>query len=215
MDLKESQLFNEIYQKLADKTFGEMDIYSFYILSREYAKDESWLYELGNFIAHRKRDRGRIFKKFDTLHKYHSGKYCKESYLKHMDGIPAFNLDGFRSEIHTFLEQFDKPKLDDNIVKEIMLYTFSLMQFSSYEKGDVKGKIFTFFTHDYVALITNLTDDSPYYCFAKLDICLSNKKIEWWKDNWFIVFNELRKTPFSIKRDSKNNSLIYLGNDVL
>lgn len=215
MDLKESQLFNEIYQKLADKTFSEMDIYSFYILSREYVKRNGWLRELGDSIAHRTRIKGRIFNKFDTLHRYISGEYSKGNYLNIMDAIPAFNLDGFRSEINTFLEQCGKPKLDESIVKEIMIYTFSLMQFSTYKNGDVKGNIFTFFTHNYVALMAYLTDDSPYYCFAKLDICISTKDIEWWNKNWFRIFRALSKAPFSIKRDSNNTSLLYIGKDVL
>lgn len=221
MDLKETQLFNEVYLKLAGKTFSEIDIYSLYILLRDRLKCEQsnsskWLIELGDLVAHRKRDRGILFNKFNTVHNYLCSKeYDKESYIKSMGEIPSFNLDGFKSEINAFLEQYGKPTLDDSIIREIMLYTFSLMQSSTYKKGGVNGHLFTFFTHDYVALMADLGDNSPFYCFAKLDICLSTRDIEWWKNNWFNVFDILRKNPFYIKRDSCNKLLIYLNDNVL
>jgi hypothetical protein len=220
MDLKETQLFNEVYLKLAGKTFSEIDIYSLYILLRDRLKSEQMpfkrLIELGDLVAHRKRDQGILLKKFSTVHKYlYSNEYDKESYIKSMEEMPAFNLDGFKSEINTLLEQYEKPTLDDSIIMEIMLYSFSLMQSSTYKKGSVNGHLFTFFTHDYVALMADLGDNSPFYCFAKLDICISTRDVEWWKNNWFSVFNILRKNPFLIKRDRFNKPLIYLNDNVL
>jgi hypothetical protein len=56
MDLKQTQLFNQIYLKLAGKTFSEIDIYSFYILLRYRLKSEQpnsskLLIELGDLVA--------------------------------------------------------------------------------------------------------------------------------------------------------------------
>lgn len=217
MDAKESQLFDNLYWRLSEKTFNEIDVYCFFILLRAYAKPNGWLQELGHSVAHRRRNRGILFDKFETLHKYiFTQEHNKESYLSVMEGIPALNLSRLKFEINTILEGFDKPIFDDSIIEQIMLYTLSLMQTSLYEKDDVRGRLFTFFTDEYAALMANLDNDSsPFYCFAKLDIHISTKDTTWWKDNWFSMFDMLRKTPFSIRRDNKKNPQIYLEGNVL
>jgi len=217
VDAKESILFDNLYLRISEKTFSEIDIYCFYILLREYAKPNGWLQELGHSVAHRKRNRGILFNKFDTLNKYlFTEEYNKESYLRIMEDIPALNLSGLKSEINAILGQFGKSIFDDSIIEQIMLYTLSLMQTSVYEKDEVRGRLFTFFTDEYIVLMANLDNsNSPFYCFAKLDIHISTKGSAWWKDNWFSMFNVLRRTPFSISRDSENNPLIYLEGNVL
>ena len=185
-------------------------------LKSEQPNSYKWLIELGDFVAHRNRYKGILFDKFNTVHSYLFNKEIdKESYIKSMGEIASFKLDRFRLEINTFLKQNGKQILDESIIKKIMLYTFSLMQSSTYKKGGVNGHLFTMFTHEYVALMADLGDNSPFYCFAKLDICLSTLDIEWWKNNWFCVFNTLRKNSLYIKRDSCNKPLIYLNGNVL
>ena len=219
MDNKELQLFDEIYYKLIERTFDEIDIYSFYILIRDYVKHKyppGLLLDLGNFIAHRKRNQGLIFKKFIKLHKYLFGEdENKENALICMKDIPVFPINEFESELNEVLINLGKTSLNNDVINEILIYTFSLLQFSKYEKGDMKGYIFTFISHDCIALIANLSEDTPYYCFAKLDICLSINNEFWWKENWLRVFDTSRKTPYVIRRDSENKSAVYLNGKIL
>jgi len=219
MDSKELQLLDELYNKLLTRTFSEIDIYSFYILIRDYVKcnyPPGILLDLGDFIAHRKRNQGILFKKFIQLHKYMFGDYeKKDEALRCMKDIPVFPIIEFKSELNDLLERLGKVSLDDDIIKEILLFTYSLLQSSIYEKGDMKGYIFTFLTHDNIALVANLSKDTPYYFFAKLEIYLSVNDEDWWKENWHSIFNTLRKTPFTIKRDSKNEPVVYLNGYIL
>jgi hypothetical protein len=58
LDRKEVALLAELRRRIAIGTFDELDVHSLLALLREYTNKKDPLHELGDFVAHRERDRG-------------------------------------------------------------------------------------------------------------------------------------------------------------
>lgn len=60
MDAKEERLIVEVHRRIKDCSFHERDILALLILLRPYAEIGSPVRELGDFVAHREKDRGAL-----------------------------------------------------------------------------------------------------------------------------------------------------------
>jgi hypothetical protein len=60
MDAKQRQLLGSVHERIVAGDFGELDILALLILLREDAPDPGPVRELADFVAHRKRNRGRV-----------------------------------------------------------------------------------------------------------------------------------------------------------
>jgi hypothetical protein len=62
IDKKEQFLISTYHERLIQKQFDELDVFSLLILLRRHCDKHSPIFEIANFIAHRERDRGDIWK---------------------------------------------------------------------------------------------------------------------------------------------------------
>lgn len=60
MDVKERWLLTGLSEQIGGGTFDERDVLAFLILLRRHTPNDHLVRELGDFVAHRERDRGML-----------------------------------------------------------------------------------------------------------------------------------------------------------
>lgn len=60
MDAKERHIVSELHQRIQERTFHELDVFALLIVLRAHTEAKSPMRELGDFIAHREKDRGLL-----------------------------------------------------------------------------------------------------------------------------------------------------------
>lgn len=125
MDNKESVLIDRCLTSFYQNTFVEMDVYLLLILLRQHSKNNSIVFELANFVAHRERDRGDIHK------------YILETKLKaekigtenvRIKIAPIFDERKLLEDINSILSGLKKETLSVEISGDLMLCVISLLQ---------------------------------------------------------------------------------------
>ena len=129
MDAKEASLAKYYCEKLASLSFDEKDIYALMILIREASRDhEPVLWELGNFVAHRERDRGEFW-----------GVVSKTKAFFNADGIklgdifevkPVFNDQEIKDAFNSLLGRLGFAPLSNESADGIVLCIISLLHAS-------------------------------------------------------------------------------------
>lgn len=93
MDAKEKALVTRLRDRIAAREFGEADVLSLLIMLRQYASAGSSVRELGDFVAHRERDRGLL-----------------QRYIQHVCDFRDAYLAGKAATLHSAVI-FDVPSL--------------------------------------------------------------------------------------------------------
>lgn len=125
MDAKESQLLDFYHSRIVKNLFDEKDVYMFLILLRDHAGKKSPVYEFGNFVAHREKDRGYIHEYVrDKKHIFDRfGKIDASIVIK-----PVFSHDEIRKSFNDILKSLGKQELSNEIIKDITLCIIILLQ---------------------------------------------------------------------------------------
>lgn len=125
MDQKEKQLVTDYHQKFIERSFDERDVYSFLILVREKVRNNEFIREMGDFIAHREKSRGYI-KDYIEKNEYillNLGKV--NSVLKIED---VFSFKEIRNGFNNFFLNNGFTKLSNDIINDLILCIISILQ---------------------------------------------------------------------------------------
>ncbi|SHI09584.1 hypothetical protein SAMN02745196_02806 [Clostridium collagenovorans DSM 3089] len=125
MDDKEKQIIKDLCKKFIDRNYSESDVVSFLIMLRRHAKGIRSITELGDFIAHRDKEKGGVkdyLEKtknvLDNLGQINTTLVIKE----------VFTFKEFRNGINRILQNNSISKLDDTIINDLMLFSMSIIQ---------------------------------------------------------------------------------------
>lgn len=151
MDRKAKQLLNYYNQRLIQNNFDEKDIYGLLILIRGLSKSNSPVRELGDFIAHREKDRGYIKKylletknKLDNLGKKNTTIVIKT----------VFTAKEILNDLNNIFTLQKLTEINDKVANEIMLCIISLLQDVQIFNGkDVLGKLVIAMKYDVITLL--------------------------------------------------------------
>lgn len=152
-DKKEYQMINYYCARVANRQFDERDIYSFLILIRDHfdsnekynkgtptdSRKYKWLSEFGDLIAHRGRNDGVISNSIAATSASNYTTEAATSKLKKYDGIEPGILE---KEIYDLFCEL-KFNVTNQIVAEIILCVFSILNFSRYthRRANINGEI--------------------------------------------------------------------------
>lgn len=182
-DIKEKQLLDFYCDKIKQRIFDEHDIYVFYILIRGHLENSEkydlkntsnfrkykWISELGDLIAHRKRNSGvvlqNIVKALQNGYQTITGSKQLIDYKGISDGELQNEFSSLFSELNI--------QVTPQILDEIVLCTFSILQNSRYidTKTKITGEVKLIQYKDGLGLITvgnPQNGNQPWICLAKL-----------------------------------------------
>jgi hypothetical protein len=140
MDKKEKQMIEYYYNKFSTNIFDEKDVFAFLILVRYQAKDIRCLRELGDFIAHRDKDKGFI-KTYLEKTKEILDNLGKVNAILKIE--PVFSFKEIKNGINRILLNNGFGKLTDETINHIILCIISILQdVKLTEKNKEIGKLF-------------------------------------------------------------------------
>ena len=216
-DQKEKQMLDYYYGKLRNENFDEKDIYVFFILIRRFTNElwfterftkQNWICEIGDLIAHRERKMGKIFnslKATSQIDRCHSGT---------VPGSEGLQAEAFRIMLNFLLEQLGYAKLSENIMEDILLCIFSILQLSKYIETDKESgtttirRVIVLILENEICLVT---DDTGNNLHVNLGII----------DNSYMTTDTIKRVkvihcnnPITVLR-SNGNLLIEYNNEIL
>jgi len=126
MDAKEQNLIADLHKLITNHSFHERDILALLILLRDHAADRSAVRELGDFVAHREKDRG-------ALKKYvHHVTAFVDAAIKNrpaqMKIEPVYSSAAFRDSLNTSFDRFGLPPVSPDITDDVLICIMSLLQ---------------------------------------------------------------------------------------
>jgi hypothetical protein len=136
MDHKETQLARYCYSRLVGRTFDERDLYALCILLRDDAPKGSPVRELGDFIAHRRRDRG-AFLTFLEDQRAEAEQYVRsapdtsppQEFIERALSAPGvYSTDAVFDSLNAELSKAGVPRLPEDLAPEVLLCIMSLLQ---------------------------------------------------------------------------------------
>ena len=158
MDLKAKKLCEDYCKKIVEHSFDESDIFGFYIFIRNYPekiKGCEWIREWADLIAHRIRDRGKVFENIEKAYYNNCEKIEGSNMIKDYRGMPEGTLE---KEFRTLFSELGYD-ISDEALKEIVLCTFSIANFTEYRKdskSDILGQVRIWQTKDGLGLVTHI-----------------------------------------------------------
>jgi hypothetical protein len=130
MDEKEKQLVVNYHDKIINKEFDESDIYIFLMLLREKFDNKTPLRELGDFIAHREKNRGYIYdylldnkRKLDDVH---NKTVPPEGRL--IESKEVFTIKQIKDQYNRYFKEWGLTLFSTSMVNDIVLCVMSLFQ---------------------------------------------------------------------------------------
>lgn len=169
MDNKEQQIMIHYKKLIETNTFDEYDILGFLIFIRRHLsyKEYPYITEFAHLIAHRERDRGKVYDCIITA--------IKNEYQTEKNGRTVVDYNGmnYAEWVREWKDIGHKLDIDftDNVLEDLTLCVFSLAQFSCYKdkEGRESGKLELFVGRDnsLALMTTEGNSDSLYICFSK------------------------------------------------
>lgn len=197
--MNSKELINlQYYRDLIERRkFDEYDIIGFLVLIREHInkKLNPLFFDIANGIAHRKRNKGRIFDSiyFAILNNYTINQNG------HVDGYHGIFYDEWKLECANLSKQFSI-KMTPIISIELAVCVFSLIHHSKYETNEhshnkeitIKGSIELITDQNSLSILTSDDVNGITICFMKIE------NIEILKKDFFImnVVETYRKNKF-------------------
>ena len=217
MDKKEKQLFENLYSKFENRTFGESDVYQLMIMLRDRVQDNTLIKEIGDLVAHRQRDRGIML---ETLREIENN--TKNNYLAPLQKNAVFGFESFKKELNSELASYNLNKLSDEVINEVLLFIASLLQFSTYKlssKSDNDNSEEIVFVHFFIApsvgskMLIGLTprgkNQAAYALIDIKDCGYFLHEIEHYRIKMGNLLKELRSNPVTIRRNAEKTIEIY------
>jgi len=125
MDAKEFSLIEYYHLKIEKNIFNENDVFSFLILIRQYAERATPTREIGDFIAHREKDRGYI-KNYLYETKKKLEKVGKTNVT--IDIKPVFTFKEISKSINDVLLLLKLSTFSDDNIARIIICVISILQ---------------------------------------------------------------------------------------
>lgn len=126
MDAKEERLIGELYHRIKDYSFHERDILALLILLRPYADIGSPVRELGDFIAHREKDRGALKNYVQHVVRYVEAVAHKTSGQAKIEVVHSSGA--FHDSLNIVLSKLELAALTTNEADSILVCVMSLLQ---------------------------------------------------------------------------------------
>jgi len=178
-DQKEKYLIEWYCSKIYQHTFDETDLFAFLILIRPHLneKNEKYIFDFANLIAHRKRNRGVTSDAIAGAIK-HNYNEVFEGDRKVVEGYHGVDSEKWRDEWKSLGRRFNY-YFDDTTVDEISLCMLSILQFTRHseilrlskclfwKKKRVSGSVFLLQSDNGQLDACTLEDGKtqPYICF--------------------------------------------------
>ena len=126
MDAKEASLVKHYYDKVRSLSFDEKDIYALMILLRESSKgQEPVVWELGNFVAHRERDRGEFWHALSRTKSFFNADGTK--LVDVFEVKPVFNDQEVKDSLNSLFGRLGFGPVCDEAANGILLCIISLL----------------------------------------------------------------------------------------
>ncbi len=138
MDKKEQQLVEYYYNKFAERSFDEKDLYSFLLLVREDAHDNKVIKELGDFIVHREKNTGYV-KEYLEECKHIIINLEKEKNSRKIEDI--FSFKEIRNGFNSLFVKRGFEKLPTEIINDFILCIISLLQSVALVSGNLNKEV--------------------------------------------------------------------------
>lgn len=121
MDAKERWLLSRLSEQLSAGTFDECDVLAFLILLRRHTRKTHLIRELGDFVAHRERDRGILQHYLSDVQRVLNG--SAPAHTHHRFPISTDDLQACLNEVLRTLDllEWDRPATNRLVVAIITL----------------------------------------------------------------------------------------------
>ena len=126
MDSKERAIVAALHGRIQASAFGESDVLGFLIATREYAHSNSPLRELGDFVAHRERDRGILQRYLRHVCEFRDAFLAGLPAILHSEVI--FSLKDLHATLTSTLQRFDLPSLNEAQTGDLLACAMSILQ---------------------------------------------------------------------------------------
>lgn len=141
MDKKAEQMCEEYCKKVVERNFDENDVYGFYIFIRNYLDKIQgkypWIAEWADLIAHRPRNQGKVFWNIKNAEK---NNYTVLEGTRIIKGYKGMAEGVLEKEFYRLFKKLGY-EISKQIQKELVLCTFSIVNFSQYKIGGSSKKI--------------------------------------------------------------------------
>ena len=126
MDAKETHLVADLHELITSRLFHERDILGLLILLREHAADPSPVRELGDFVAHREKDRGALKKYVQHVAAYLEAAAKKKPAQMKIESVHS--RAAFRDSLNAVFARFGLPPLAADLTDDVLTCVMSLLQ---------------------------------------------------------------------------------------
>ena len=208
MDEKAQQIFERLCNKVVNGEFDEDDIYEFYIFIRNYLKFSKerykWIQEWGNLIAHREREQGVVL---ENMKNALSNGYAVIKGTNQIEGYHGMEEGELEKEFSDFFKG-EGYTLSPQVLKEIKLCTFSIVNFSRYKLSDKTGRmgqVRLVQTQNGLALCSHAGEKEDFY--IGLSILTGN----YIKKDFPCGFID---KPVEVRRKNKELVILYDGDEI-
>ncbi|WP_378954744.1 hypothetical protein [Pelosinus sp. sgz500959] len=150
-DTKELQILKSFHHKIEQNAFDEKDIYSFLNLIKKFAKKNTPMFELGDFIAQREKHRGYIHTYLLDV-KAKLDKSVKEKVALAVE--PVYSFDEIGHDINDIMALYKLSTFKDEIIGGIILCIISLLHdVKILNKKEQIGKLVFSIQNDQIVLL--------------------------------------------------------------
>lgn len=139
-DIKEELLLRNFKELFEEEIFDENDIIAFYIFVRRHinqGNDFPYIKEMGDTIAHRKRNKGYVK---DAMRAAIENRYQPEHGSTAVKGYHGMCYDRWKEEWNALGHRLNI-HFSETAIRDIMICTFSILHFSRYDIDDHHGHI--------------------------------------------------------------------------
>lgn len=126
MDAKESHLVADLHQRITSRSFHERDILGLLILLRDHAADASPVRELGDFVAHREKDRGALKKYVQHVAAYLEAAVKRTPAQVKIEFVHS--RAAFCDSLNAVFARFSLPPLPAHLGDDVLACVMSLLQ---------------------------------------------------------------------------------------
>lgn len=126
MDAKEHQLIGDLIQRICVRTFHERDILALLILLRAHAPEKSAIRELGDFVAHREKDRGILKTYMHQVVAFAEASINGTSAQIKIESV--YSPRDFYESLNAVLAKFNIGKVSIDVADDVLACVMSVLQ---------------------------------------------------------------------------------------
>lgn len=126
MDAKEQNLVADLHKLITNQSFHERDILALLILLREHAANQSAIRKLGDFVAHREKDRGALKKYVHHVTAFVEA--AAKNRPAQVNVEPVYSSADFCDSLNTSFAGFGLPQVSPDLTDDVLICIMSLLQ---------------------------------------------------------------------------------------